>query len=121
MLTLTLPELVDRFAPDPSAPSAAWDQLQRSRPRCFYHDLRQSQKLNLIDTRLQQLLSGLLTWDEYDPAAGFIGFAENLIRLSPEQLQLSVPVKARLGRGRRGLAAPSVQAQLTAGSTPIEH
>eukprot|EP00775_Hariotina_reticulata_P008028 gene8028-8224_t len=97
-LTLTLPELVDRFAPDPSAPSGAWDQLLRSKPGCFYHGLRHLQRLNLISGRLQQLLSRLLTWDQYDPAAGFIGFADNLIRLTPDQLQVSVPVKARPGR-----------------------
>ena len=39
------------------------------------------------------LRAARVQWDAYDPTVGFIGFAENLIRLSQQQLGLRIAVQ----------------------------
>jgi hypothetical protein len=43
--------------------------------------------------QLAQLLQGVLSWAQYVPSEGFVGFGINLLRLTPQQRAFTVAVR----------------------------
>jgi hypothetical protein len=91
-LNLAVPEMVGDYVPN--APrGGGGQQLPRGAEWCLAHP----QQPLLPDRGLQQLLDGVLDWGAYNPEHGFVGFAANLLYLTPRQLAYRLTVRARQG------------------------
>lgn len=85
------PELVNRFTHNPNQQRQQQQALaQNNQQWLAWHPQLLIQPQGQLVRVLQ---AGGVRWDEYDSQVGFIGLAENLIRLTPQQLGVRIPVE----------------------------